>query len=244
MSLRIKPKSGHARARLTDEFIEAVEEARTKNIIRLREEIRNRKQLIESVQLEYQKQIHRKELARCLQLYKAMTQEGGGDVRSGAKRGGLEYDLMRLRKQPFVLFDVRRREKRAAKQTWLIGKTHDVISDVNHARYSGTYDQGKYFICVNAHTFGQTSPQVHVIPEQDWRTVNRHMHHIVTLAEADNPLDWVVNTCWGSFGGIMANLWLDGDIPEIFNHLYMFVKRLHPGSPLATFDRLPHIRRV
>lgn len=251
------PKLGKRRARLSSEFTAIITKLNTDKQTRLAKDIKKDLVAFENImargKAKLAGQIKRK------QAELQSMQDQGGNIREGAKRGGIEYDIMRLKRAPFVEFNVKDRVSHGQRQIWLVGKTHEIISEIKFGREIGKryhtyetqpddrdamYNFGQFFICLNAATFGKSRPVWHLIPVSNWREHNRHMHHVVDAAHG-NPLDWNVRTCWGAFNGIVQALWIDADVPELFHILYQFAAKMNPMSPLVgNIANMAHVTKI
>lgn len=180
-----------------------------------------------------------------------LSSESGGDILSGVKRGGIEEILFRMRRLPYVKFDLKKRVGRPSgkKQTWIIGLSQDVFTDLKptggyRRAPGGRYYHGKYYIAVLAQALGTNTPEWHLMPQRNPTTQNRHMHHHTQGSATNNPLDAHPNNCYGGFSGTIHGAFRNADVPELFRILYMFTERLNPNSPLLNLDQLSHIQQV
>jgi hypothetical protein len=181
-----------------------------------------------------------------------LTSKAGGDILSGVQRGGIEEILFRMRRLPYVRFDLKSRVGRPSgkKQNWIIGLTQDVFTDLQSRRSSyrntagGRYYHGKYYIAILSEDLGTTNQTFHLMPQRNPTTQNRHMHHHTQSSVTKNPLDATPNTCYGGFSGTIAGAFRNADVPELFRILHIFTERLNPNSPLINLSQLSHIQMV
>jgi hypothetical protein len=152
-------------------------------------------------------------------------------------RVGLDYEKTRLRILPFTKFSA----LIYGGQTWLTGRTVPVIITDN----GQAYHMGPYKICIPVSTFERGSlDYIHFIPLKFPTSYNRHPHHhgnnpseahFVSYALANKiiyPLADKPGTCWGNYGALIVAIANDGDIPELFRQLYIYLTRYNPASPL------------
>ena len=251
------PKLGKRRAQLSSEFTAVITKLNSDKQARLAKEIKKDLEAFGSIIPRGKAKLAIKIKRKQAEL-KSMQYQGG-TVRDGAKRGGIEYDIMRLKRAPFVEFNIKDRVSHGQRQIWLVGKTKEIVSEIKFGREQGKryhtyetapdardamYNFGQFFICLNAATFGRSKPVWHLIPVSNWRETNRHMHHVVDAAQG-NPLDWSVRTCWGAFNGIVQALWIDADVPELFHILYQFAAKMNPQSPLVgNIASMSHVKKI
>lgn len=83
-------------------------------------------------------------------------------------------------------------------------------------------------------------PDRHPIAGEGQVTHQRHLHHyaFVRMETRQNPLTYTNRTCWGDFGAMLANILGDGDIPELYRTLYLFLFVQNASSPLVDFREL------
>ena len=245
MPPRLKPKSGVIRAVLSNDFIDTLRNLRNAREKSLKKDVSDLTNEFRNAKGTGYKKGARDRLLLAINQLKMITTKQATDISMEVKRGGLEYDIMQLRKLPFVNYEVKRRvDRNRKKELWLIGRTDEIVCKISTGGNRGLWDIGAYFVCVNAFTFGKSYPHLHIIPVKSWEGTNRHMHHFATNRVGNNPLDWHTNTCWGNYNGIIQSLWMDGNVPGIFQMLYKFTSEFNPGSPLLRFGNLPHVRRV
>lgn len=257
MPIRLAPKEGFAE--IPPEVEQKIKDLRAERASQLSQEINKLKLERGRIDSEYHRQRIDAEIQGMVNSFQQLKRTGGGNVISGAKRGGFSGIMMRMRRLPFEKFYLKERKSQSGrKQEWMIGLTRPIITEITGSHHGksgrtvGTtrYDMGKYFIAILCDDIGTHNTTFHLLPERNPSTQARHMHHHVdSRFDRDqniskNPLDWTPHNCFGSFAGGIKGSFLNADIPELFRMLYMFTKVLNPQSPLLRLPALPHIREV
>ena len=143
-------------------------------------------------------------------------------------RCGMEYEITLLRALPFTRFAVVDHDG-----TYLAGITRPI--DMKDPDGGRMYHLGPYAVYapISALTEGRTDG-FHFIPTVYPQSNKRHPHHKVDSDDHDtHPLEKRAYTCWGEFGGPVSGLVDTINIPELFRHLYLYVSRYNPHSPLV-----------
>ena len=115
---------------------------------------------------------------------------------------------------------------------YLMGKTDDIIANLE----GRDYNIGPYFVCISDNSIitRQSNP-IHLFPEYDPGTQNRHLHHAANFDPGINhPLLARPSWCWASIGPSYVSALQDTDIVDMFRLLYIFIIRLNWASPLRS----------
>jgi hypothetical protein len=251
------PKFGRKRATISDEFLAVLTKLHNDKAQRLAKSIEKNLTLLPNVRGDKKSKVAQ-DIQRDKKILDGM-QKDSGDLEH-AERGGLEGELMKLKRLSYEEYNLKDRTYMGKRQIWLIGKTQRITTKVYFGREIGKayhaaetrpdardamYDFGQFFVCINASTFGQSEPHWHLLPVTNYRTISRHLHHAGYAGARGNPLDYSVRTCWGAYNGIIQALWIDADVPEIFHILYQFASHFNPQSPMhrQVWDE-PHINII
>jgi hypothetical protein len=156
----------------------------------------------------------------------------------GEGRSGKSYEITKLRALDYVGFKaIQRGDVR-----YLVGETKPIVIEVgrNSRRITeGIYHLGPYKVYVaEAAILDGNLNQIHMVPLKAPYTQSRFMHHTAFQNEAEHPLDYRTNTCWGTFGTIIKTYAVEADIPELFRALYMYLSRYDINSPLVNIDAI------
>lgn len=250
--IRLKP-DGRERASISPEFtrwLTAIRERQTtrleKDLAKLEKQLKARLQNDPTLRKRYADAKIR------LELYTRPAGEG-----MTATRGGLDYDLTRLRQLPFLFYTTKSYHDGAKRHGFLAAKTAPlttVIDDTTRGysndrineEHHGTYTHGPYFIFIALSKLGSQVPLWHIIPERNPSTACRHPHARVGFGDnhdiSGNPLSHEQQTCWGNFGGIANVLWASCDVPEIFRLLHRFASEINPNSLMIQTRDVPGLR--
>jgi hypothetical protein len=235
------------RAELTDEFLNALATHQGKRRQNLQDELRQlRVDGPRNPDSDYYVKLHEAEIQSRRVALQSISDNDGGDLQN-PRRGGLGYQMMRLRKAPFVKFDVKNRRVNGTDQQWFIGETDEVIGRVvtraGKPKRNCYVKAGVWFVCIDVLAMGRAGNCWHVLPKGAPKTANRHMHHYAHGTFA-NPLDAQVSNCLGSFSNLISTLTHEGDVVELFYILYKFLSTFNPTSPLQRWPSLPHVRLI
>jgi hypothetical protein len=155
-----------------------------------------------------------------------------------ARRGGIEYQITQLKRQPYEFFSV----KQDRDETWMIGQTIAFETGVTTGNYKGIYSHGPYLICVPSSSFGTLhTNRIHILPEQDIDVTYRHMHHMSSHHDSEKPaLHRDTSTCWGAFASLIPSLLEQCDVAGLFSHLNKYASDINPSDALVMEHSLPH----
>jgi len=249
MPIRLGTKEG--RVAVQPSFIEEMEKIREVQRARIMSEVRKHKRELQRSDIgTWNKRLIMKKIADLRNRYMKLL-DTQADIHSG--RCGLDYEISRLRKLPYKRLLVKlHKDSMGTLHTFLIGETHKLTTTIGQENFKNSrsqyryqdfigkkYEHGPYFICVDKRCLGDSELIWHIIPSPDPKSRCRHMHTSVNgHTGASNPLDFVQRTCWGSFNGIIQNLCMDGDIPEIFLLLHRFAEVLVLDDALTDMETL------
>jgi hypothetical protein len=156
----------------------------------------------------------------------------------GDGRSGKTYEITKLRALDYVGFNAIQHEG----VRYLVGETKPIVVEVekdSRGIQAGTYHLGPYKVYVaEAVILDGNLTKIHMVPLKSPYTERRFMHHTAFQNEAEHPLDYRTNTCWGTFGTIVKTYAVEADIPELFRALYMYLSRYDISSPLVDINRL------
>ncbi len=178
-------------------------------------------------------------------------------------KGGFEIFLTRLKQLPYAKFDA----VKSGGRVYFKATTKDLIVTVSghrRNRWSGKYDIGPYSIYVPySDVLSGNIDSFHFIPEKNnkldgyeqWELDERgtiphyrHLHHYGLCwcreSKLNNPLTYESRTCWGNFGSMVSAIMNDGDLPELYRTLYLYVSIQNPNSPLVQLENLNHYERI
>ena len=152
----------------------------------------------------------------------------------------LDTEITRLRGLPFERFFVREYKG----HPWLVGLTRPVVMNDDNRLYQGP----RYFVYIPDDVIARgTDAAFHFVPEGNEMTTARHPHHNVKkyyydpsgqyqevdLNAAKDPLDYVPETCWGSFGTIDTACITAGDVVDLFRNIAIYLTRINQNSLLT-----------
>jgi hypothetical protein len=178
--------------------------------------------------------------------------------------GGFEMFLTRMKQLPYNKFDAIRSDG----QVYFKATTKPLIVEISrinrHHGWAGNYDIGAYSIYIPYRgMLNSNIEDIHFIPEKNkwlegydrWELEDRgsishyrHLHHYAYFSHREskisNPLTYNPRTCWGNFGSMVSSIMGDGDLPELFRTLYLYVTIQNPDSPLVQLVDLDHYKRI
>lgn len=134
---------------------------------------------------------------------------------------------------------------------WVKAETKPLIVDFPLRHRKGViwkYDIGAYSIYIKEDDLlrGRVDG-IHFIPQKYPKATIRHLHHRAYVGDnsrIENPLTYYTNTCWGTFGSMIPTIAGEGDLPELFRALLMFVTIQNTSSPLVDYRNLIHYERI
>jgi len=160
----------------------------------------------------------------------------GESTLESARRGGYDYDLMRVRRLGYTELDARPFQR----QIFFYGKTTEY--EAGHAHH-GTWTHGPYWVVIPRSEFGKLGDLFHLLPAENVHTDYRHPHHH-TLNNPDAPtLAKVPITCEADFAGLLPVLYESFDLPGIFQVLFQFAGAINFGSTMISPGNIPGWRR-
>ena len=114
---------------------------------------------------------------------------------------------------------------------YLSGKTEDIEAKINGHHYN----IGPYHVLISKSSImGKQLNPIHLIPDYDPKTSNRHLHHYGSIGGQPHPLLYEPRWCWASIGPSYMSALHDTDIVDMFRLLYIFLIRLDNNSPLCS----------
>ena len=114
---------------------------------------------------------------------------------------------------------------------YFMGKTQDIIAQLD----GRDYNIGPYLVCISAASIRtRQSHPIHLFPQYNPKTTNRHLHHGCYYEGVDHPLMATPDWCWASIGPSYISALSDIDIVDMFRLLYIFIIRLNWSSPLRS----------
>lgn len=239
MPIRLKPIDS-TRVEIDPTFIDAMTKVRSGHMTQLALRIREAQTEIAQDYLgPWDRKVKTREIKDWTSELQMMQRQENG-IMGG--RAGLDYDITRLHKLPYLgLTTLERHNRDGIKQHWLIGKTGNIISEpIYHHKRQDPAEHGPYLACVDLLSLGQNNVVWSLLDLSDIMATQPHLHVRTSYYFGDeeekpsNPLDWDQSTCWAEFGGIIQSLWLSADIPEIFQILHQFISSLNMDSPLGS----------
>jgi hypothetical protein len=155
-----------------------------------------------------------------------------------ARRDPAAIDTMKtaLRALPYTEYAVKEHNRTEydwdARQDVVVHGTYlyGLSQDVTIPSAGKKFGMGPYQVWVpvtafakNGHKDYQFIPNL--APTSYYRTPHHH------AGGASNPFN--SGTCWGGFGGIVKSMTAEGDVPELFRSIYIYLSRYDAGSPLG-----------
>jgi hypothetical protein len=239
MPIRLAPED-RATAKIDPVFIEVLHEVWERQSTMLQGRVRRLMQRYENASGVSRQRMQKEILHMRNQLLLHRQTGSGVDVR----RGGLDYQVTRLKRLPYEVLTI----KNTTEDVWMIARTGPISTDftarTQRSFKSGVYDHGPYYVCIGTRSLGTLLPLVHILPVQDPRELNRHMHHCVRYEQYEPgkpPLEQIPATCWGAFAGVIPTLFEDCDVASIFDYLYKYAANINPEDALRSVDRLPYV---
>jgi hypothetical protein len=207
------------RANVPDEFVEEVAKIATQRVKDIQEEINNMSP--------FQAKMHYKKIGMAVSRLALL-----------ARRDPDAIDQMKtiLRSLPYTEYAVKAHDRtyfnwetnkdERISETYLYGLSKDVVIPFEGQKW----DMGPYQVWVPANAFFKNGKhEYQFIPNRAPETYRRTPHHHAGYEK--NPFGSA--TCWGTFGEIVTSLTQDGDVPELFRSIYIYLCRYNPHSPLG-----------
>jgi hypothetical protein len=153
------------------------------------------------------------------------------------ERWGLDYEITRLRALRVSAFDVIPAQENSI-GPWLVVRTkHITLKHYSGGRIMG--ELGPYKIYVPFKIRQRGLVYIHMIPERNPASTQRHPHHYFQGPNKfPHLLEYQTGNCYGSFSGVLTGLISQLDIPALLQQLISHLSTYGDRPPISDVSRL------